>query len=199
MTRRLIMAIDCDDVLIPTTPYLVDEYNKLYNTHVTIEGSHESGSTAWGSNDKKVILKRLTDIQASKEYATLEPFDDAISVVRRLATRHELHLVTARDEEITHVTMTMLDNYLYGCFASVEHVGDGGLSKGEVCKRLGADILIDDNAKHLVSALEHGINPGSALHFGDYPWNRTKLTPKGVVRCDNWDEVEQKVGEIAKR
>ncbi len=199
MTRRLIIAIDCDDVLISTTPYLVDEYNRLYKTHVTIGGSHDSGSGAWGSEDKKVILGRLTDIQASKEYAVLQPFDDAISAVRRLAAHHELHLVTARDEAITEVTMTMLNDYLHKCFMSVEHVGDGGLSKGEVCKRLHADILIDDNVKHLTSALEHGLTLGGALHFGDYPWNRSEASPEGVVRCDNWDEVEQKVAEIAKR
>ena len=29
--ERLVIAIDCDDVLIPTTEYTVGAYNKKYN------------------------------------------------------------------------------------------------------------------------------------------------------------------------
>ena len=113
-----------------------------------------------------------------------------------MAVKHELHLITARPQSSEVITMAMLDNYLASCFQSVEHVGHDR-SKGEICAQIGADVLIDDNMKHLVSALEHGVPANGALHFGDYPWNKQENLPDGVVKCLNWKQIMNEVTKIA--
>ena len=135
--RQLVIAVDCDDVLVPSTQKIVALYNQQYGTSV--------------------------------------PFDDAIRCCRELARNHELHLVTARPGRIMHTTLAMLEKYFPGVFTEIEHVGLDG-SKGEVCQRLKADVLIDDNYKHLVSARECGVD--SLVWFGDYPW-QTQVDASG--------------------
>ena len=198
MADRLIIAIDCDDVLIATTEYIVEVYNRQYGTSVTLERSHDPKNEQWGIDDGDVLLRRFSEIQSSEEYAKLVPIQEALRAVKHLSKNHELHLVTARDGSIELITEAMLDEYLPGCFTSMEHVGRER-SKGEVCKQLRADMLIDDNLRNLQSALEHGLIPSGAVHFGDYPWNRTKVLPDGIVACKDWVEIIEKVESLAGR
>jgi 5'(3')-deoxyribonucleotidase len=195
---KLVIAIDCDDVLIASTEYLVEAYNKQYGTQVTLARAHESDNEEWNAPDSKVVLDRLSQIQMTEQYGLLQPSPEAVAAVRSLAKHHELHLITARDQSVEAVTMSMLNTYLKDCFTTIEHVGHGR-PKGEVCRQLGADILVDDNVKHLLSALECGMRPGQALHFGAYPWNDHATLPAGVVQCNDWSSVVAEVDKIAGR
>lgn len=196
MTKRLIIAVDCDDVLIETTEYIVEVYNRLHNTNVSLDKSHDPDIEQWGVSDGELLLKRFSEIQSTEEYGRLLPMPEALRVIRKFAQDHELHLVTARDGSIEAITEAMLNKHLPGCFTSMEHVGKER-SKGEVCKQLRADILIDDSIRNLLSALESGLPEGGALHFGDYAWNKIDPLPKGVKTCFDWGAVEREVDRIA--
>lgn len=196
MAKRLIIAIDCDDVLIETTEYIVDVYNQQYDTLVALDKSHDQNNEQWRVPDGTLLIQRFNEIQSTEAYARLVPMPEALRVVKQLARDHELHLVTARDGSIEAITEAMLDEYLPGCFTSMEHVGRDR-SKGEVCQQLKADILIDDSIRNLLSALEYGLPAGGALHFGEYAWNRVEPLPEGVVTCFDWEAVEREVERIA--
>ncbi len=196
MAKRLIIAIDCDDVLIETTEYIVEAYNSQFGTAVTLDRSHEPGNEQWETPDEKTLLQRFNELQSTEEYARLLPMPEALRVVKQLARDHELHLVTARDGAIEAITEAMLNEYLPGCFTSMEHVGRDR-SKGEVCQQLKADILIDDSIRNLLSVLEYGLPAGGALHFGEYAWNKVEPLPEGVVTCPDWEAVEREVERIA--
>jgi 5'(3')-deoxyribonucleotidase len=198
MPRRLVIAVDCDDVLIETTLFLVRDYNNKFNTNVNLEDAHKPNNPDWGTDDNGLILDRLSEIQNSKEYAEIKPIAEAINAIHRLVKDNELHLITARDGSVEVATMAMLDRYFSGCFISVEHVGKAR-SKGEVCRQIKADILIDDNILHLLSALDYGMPSGGALHFGNYLWNQLGDPIEGVIECHNWEAVEREVHKIAER
>lgn len=187
MSSRLIIAIDCDDVLVPSTHAIVDEYNRRYGTQVSYERSHETGNEEWGAS-RDQTKHRIHEIQLSEEYGAIEPFADAVDAVSRLAQQHELHLITARDGKLLDVTVTMIDKFFPNCFTSLEHVGFDG-TKGDVCSRLNADALIDDNLKHLQHA--QGCGVGTLLWFGGYPWNSGVDAPAGIVRSPDWDHARQ--------
>lgn len=196
MSRRLVIAIDCDDVLIETTCFLVESYNKKFGTDVTLEHAHKPNNIEWGTDDDELMLGRLSKLQQTDEYARIEPIVEVVATVGRLAKEHELHLITARDGSVEAVTMAMLNKYLAGCFTTIEHVGKTR-SKGEVCHRIGADVLIDDNIHYLMSAIENGLPLGGALHFGYYPWNQLDKPVEGVIECRDWEAVEREVLQIA--
>ena len=172
--RRLVIAVDCDDVLVPSTQKIVTLYNQQHGTNVQLDGAHMSGNQDWQAS-REDTAERIYDIQLMNEYVEMQPFDDAIRYCRELAQNHELHLVTARPGRIMHTTLAMLEGYFPSVFTEIEHIGLGG-SKGEVCQRLKADVLIDDNHKHLMSARECGVD--SLVWFGDYPW-QTQVDASG--------------------
>jgi 5'(3')-deoxyribonucleotidase len=195
--RRLVIAIDCDDVLMATTPYFVDAYNAKYGTNVKIETSHIDGEEVWGV-DREVQFQRLDELTKTKEYFNITPTAEEIAVLNELSERHSLHLVTARKPEELELTQTILNRDLPGIFTSFDFVGWTG-SKGEVCKRIGADVLIDDSVRNLVDAAEKGMPLEGLILFGNYPWNQDVpdfLT--GIQRCANWNDVRTAIHDLAK-
>lgn len=186
--KRLIIAIDCDDVLIHTTEYLVEKYNSLYGTNVKLESAYSSKNPDW-QTDRDEVFRRLHAIQLSDEYALIEPSKETVRAITELASRHELHLVTARNASVLAATERMLDSYYSGCFTSVHHIG-ADASKGDICKEIRADVMIDDNLQHLESAGESGVE--HLLWFGDYPWQKAQV-PAHVIpsKCKDWQEVQE--------
>lgn len=195
MAKKLIIAIDCDYVLVPSTEHIVRMYNEKCGTNVQLDGAHSSSNPDWQAS-REEIAERIYDIQLSDEYVDIAPWADAVDVCRELSGEHELHLVTARPGRIMAVTIGMLEKYFPGVFSEIEHVGLDG-NKGDICHRLGADVLIDDNLKHLHTAKECGVK--NLIWFGDYPWqNRDSTTvEEGVVICSTWSDVEREIERIA--
>jgi 5'(3')-deoxyribonucleotidase len=199
MAKRLVIAIDCDDVLIGASEYLVETYNRTYGTSVQLQNAYVSGNTEWQA-DRDEVLRRIYAIQMTDDYAAIEPEDGTIKAVKQLASDHELHLVTARDSTVMLVTQQMVDTYFPGCFASIEHVG-ADASKGDICARIGAKVMIDDNVGHLETASENGV--GLLIWFGKYAWQEVQKERAqsliGLRSCHNWQDVVGVVSDYARR
>lgn len=196
LPKQLVVAVDCDDVLVATTPYFVEAYNERYGTSAALEDAHSISHEIWGANPE-LVIQRMGELTMTDEYTALGPTDDEVEVLDRLSQYHALHLVTARKPEEHELTQAMVDRDLPDVFESLDFVGWSG-SKGEVCKRIGADILVDDSIRHLHDALKWGLPKGHAILFGDYPWNVVDASQlKGIVRCPTWQDVERVVGEIS--
>lgn len=191
--KKLVIAVDCDDVLVPSTKKIVDMYNQKFGTQVTYERAHSSNNPEW-QTDKDTAESRIHDIQLTKEYASTAPFDDAVEACKKLSRHHELRMLTARPEKILHITSQMVDEHFSWVFDQLEHIGMGA-GKGEYCQSMKADVIIDDNLKHLVSAKDCGVP--HLIMFGDYPWSEKDNIPDYVVQCENWAEVEKEIERIA--
>lgn len=193
--KRLVIAIDCDDVLVLTTPYFVAAYNKTYGTNGTLLDAPDVYSPVWNA-DPDTIVQRWADLMETAEYKMLEPDDQEVSILRRLAKDHELHLVTARQEAERSFTVEMLDRKLSGIFTSLEFVGWGG-SKGEVCRRIGADLLIDDSYRNLQDAMRHGMPSAGTVLFGTLPATLAYKDKADSVYCRDWGEVDAYIASLA--
>ncbi len=191
--KRLVIAIDCDDVLVSGTEHVISSYNKTYGTSVQIEHAHQSDNPEWEA-DRDEVFRRIHAIQQTDEYALIAPDQDAIRVVKELASQHELYVVSARHQEVLSVTQLMLKTYFPGYFKGIKHVG-GERSKGEVCEEIGADVMIDDNVKNLLSAQEAGVK--KLLWFGSYPWQNYEEWAEGVERCLTWEDIKREVEQFA--
>lgn len=190
--KRLVIAVDCDDVLLPSLMLIIGLYNQRYGAKVPYKSAYDPHETEWGVEPEE-IGRRIYEIQLSEGYAHAAPFADAVEVCRRLAGNHELHLVTARHKSLTELTSAMLAQYFGGVFREVALVGPRG-NKGDICRNLRADVLIDDNAAHLRTAEQCGVS--HLLWFGSYPWQAD--APGGVVRCRDWYEVEMEIERFAR-
>jgi 5'(3')-deoxyribonucleotidase len=191
--ERLVLAVDCDDVLLSSQKEILRQYNLRWNTNVLLENTYAAANEAWQA-DPATIAERIYDIQLSKDYGDMVPFPDAIEVCRRLATQHELHMVTARPDRIMPVTTVMVEQYFDGVFSKIEHIGLSG-NKGDVCHNLKASVLIDDNVHHLKTAAQCGVP--HLVWFGDYAWQSGSTEGLEIRRCRDWYEVEAEIGRIA--
>lgn len=202
--RRLVIAIDCDDVLVPTAEALVRSYNARHRTNVTLDHMYQPATLdGWGTTDEDVAIERMNEIHRSEAHATIPPYQEAIKAIRQLAKMHELHLVTGRASFLEGVTKRMLDTHFPECFQSIEHTNyivttDSQAlrrSKGEVCQAIGAQILIDDHIQHGHSVLETNVE--RVVVFGNYPWNRDAELSDRMVRCLDWSSTLKEVTRIA--
>ena len=200
--RRLTLAIDCDDVIVPTSHVILDAYNRQYATAVGYE--HFYSDLLWGASTAEEAQMRVDELLHQGITANIAPSEDAIEYIRRLHDDgHELHVVTGRHSYQEAETIRMLDRYFSGLFSSVEHTNmyaSGSSlhlrrSKGVVCAAIGADVLIDDHVHHGREVLKHGLD--EVIVFGDYPWNTTERLEQGMARCANWASTYMEVSRIA--
>lgn len=193
MAEKQVIAIDCDDVLIDATEYIVHTYNQRFGTNVSLETAHASDNNDWLA-PREEVFQRFNTIQSEESFGMIAPRADALEVVPRLAKQFRLHLVTARPDSITAVTQRMLDQFFPDCFVGISHVGPDN-SKGEVCANIGAFALVDDNIRHLATASEHGVE--QLVWFGGHPWQIEQVEAAQtlpIIKCGDWYAIEQAIG-----
>lgn len=207
MTRRLVIAIDCDDVLVPTGVSQIAFYNNKYNATVGEKEFYESATMdVWGTDDDQLAIDRVAEHTLSDDFADVPPMEDAVDAIHRLSKQHELHLVTGRPSVIEAATMRLLNRYFKDCFTSVEHTNyytyswnkdAKKRSKAEVCRSLGADLFIDDYIVHVRDVIDSGVC--EVILFGDYEWSVLGEKDKRVARCSNWKQTEEEINHFANR
>lgn len=206
--RRLVIAIDCDDVLTETAQHIINYYNSRFGTEVGFEHFYDTSDETleiWGVKSRNEAIERVAQFLHSEEHSRIAPYPEAIIAIKALAAEHELHLISGRVDALKPVTERMLQEHFSGCFESIEHTNFIAplssevvrRSKGDICKALKADVLIDDHPHHGESALTAGI--GKVILFGDYAWNQLDALPDGMVRCQDWTRALEEVSLHAAR
>lgn len=199
--RRLVITIDCDDVLVPTAYKVLDHYKDEFGHEVDPALFYIGTAQDWGLSDLKHVNRRIEQYFRSKKFhhESRTPYPEATIAIPALARHHELHLVTGRGKFMEKSTAELIDEYFPDCFASLIHTNyfkkRFRMTKGQVCKDLAADVHIDDHVEHCHSVLDAGVE--GAILFGEYPWNRTVKRRRGLARCINWDATVRKVDQIA--
>jgi 5'(3')-deoxyribonucleotidase len=191
--KRRIIAIDCDDVIVATAEPTIAHYNATYGTSLQLQDIYSRDLALWGVTDDTVAIARVEQYHHSDEYRLQPPLADAAKVIKQLGKHHELHVVTGRADHLAADTLAMLEQYLPNTFASVEFTnffGKTARSKAQVCKDIGADLLIDDHLHHAEVVAAEGIE---VFLFGEYPWNQATTLPSGVTRVRNWHDIGAKL------
>jgi uncharacterized HAD superfamily protein len=189
-----LIAVDIDDVLAFHAKAMVAYSNKVLGTNLTLEDYTEHWSQMW-QVDHEETQRRAIAYHQTDDMSYYEHHQDADEVLRKLAKKNRLIIVTARKKEVTEITEKWVNKHFDGIFEAIHHAGifdakitdkSFNATKAELCQRLGVKYLIDDQSKHCNAASELGIK---AIMFGDYPWNRNDVLQPDVTRCVSWDKV----------
>ena len=91
--NRLVIAIDCDEVIVETVGPILRHYNKQYGADLPapLEPKHYYNGTPydWGvANDPQEGARRVEAYTQSDEFAALAPEEKAVAAIRRLAAQH---------------------------------------------------------------------------------------------------------------
>lgn len=192
---RKLIAIDIDDTIADSTESL----RLLVNKHLDIELSQEAyqiKADYWGYYEHVWEVNNIAGQVTHDDFAR-EMVDDQSHVpllpsakfaIGQLAKDYDIILVTARDKSWEASTRRWLasnlgENVIDVYFTAV-HRDEREMTKGQLCRHLGAHMLIDDNVEHCQSALDEGIE---AILFGMYGWQHA--APESMVRCQDWQAV----------
>ena len=191
MKKRLIIAVDIDDVLIATSSYVVEFYNNTYGTHIGLEEMYSENLKRWGVSDRATSIARVEQYLGTEEFQCLPPLKSTLASVGRLSQKHRLHIVTGRSTIIETATRDTINKHFPDIFQSVVFTNlynQKVRNKAEVCQEICADLLIEDHLGHALPVAGAGI---TVLLFGNYPWNQTDKLPANVHRVKNWHEAEE--------
>ena len=197
MMKNRVIAIDFDDVIIDTTPYMQELYNKKFGTKMQLKDNFTGDLEAHGAPDIATIISRVEDVLNMDEMRTISPLKDTISIIKQLAEHHRLYVVTGRSPILETATTNFINEYFPDVFQSIvfaSYLRKGkSRTKSRICKKLGADLLIEDHLGHALEAAEGGTE---VLLFGDYPWNQSENLPNNITRVKNWEEVSRVLLQI---
>jgi len=182
------IAIDLDDVLALSLIDFIDFYNEKFEKKITLEDF-----TGFSLNESigmpiEKERKLLEEYDASHHYDKIKPMEGAKEAIKELSENHELVIVTSRPQKREEQTRKWLENYIEGIkevFFIRQEYGGESKTKGEVCKEIGAELLIEDNLDYAESCVDEGIR---VLLF-DYPYNQEENISPSITRVKSWKEV----------
>jgi 5'(3')-deoxyribonucleotidase len=192
-----IIAVDIDDVLAQGTESLRVEVNERLGVSLTTKHYSVPGEY-WGYYERVWEKNGLSGLISMEELnprmvedqSHIPPFKQAHEVLRKLAMRFQLVVVTARKAEWERATRYWLEVHFPHTFTNIYFAGrrTEKQTKGDLCKELGAEWLIDDNVLHAQSALDCGTK---VILFGNYGWHQKVNIHNDIIRCKDWDEVNE--------
>jgi len=190
-----VIAIDIDDVIADSTNAYRLKINEAVGVSLSAEHYAVSGEY-WGYY--KMVWERhgikervpVKELEAAMHHdqSHIPLIEGARAALNKLSAKYDLVIITARDPAWQKATEKWVRDTLGDKFINVHFAGNKhdhkSLTKGQLCREVGARWLIDDNPGHCQSALDEGIN---TILFGSYGWHVE--VPEAAIRCKGWAEV----------
>jgi 5'(3')-deoxyribonucleotidase len=193
--KKLIIAVDLDDVVVGSAQRIIDAYNEVYGTELDLSYvySEEDSKKIWHAPDETTAIKRVYKFLESDEFYQAEPTQHAIAALQKLKQKYELFAVTGRHGAMEEATRMWLKEHMPEIFTDIIFTSFYNaddmykkITKAEVCDELGASILVEDLPRHAMDVAASG---KQVLLFGDYPWNQLAKLPPNMTRVADWDDV----------
>jgi 5'(3')-deoxyribonucleotidase len=176
------IGIDFDDVLTNTNQYIIEKFNKAFDTKHDVkdfkqwEYSEQLGLTS----DQ---LKTFIDgVLKTTSLTDLVPVDTAYEAVPRIAAKHNLAVITARHGDSMPFINKWLQEYFPGNFHYMFCTNH--MDKSLVMPHVGIQLLVDDSEAQVDSCY----NVGLPAILYDRPHNRHF---DAVHRVNDWYELEE--------
>jgi len=194
----MIIAVDLDDTLADSLTSFIHFHNKNYNTSLKYKDF-----TAYTLNEimgmpKEEEAKRLEEFDNSKHFEEIKPLKEAVEAVSELAKKHKIIIITGRAESSEKKTRAWVKKNLpmiKDIFFIRKVYHETPKNKADVCKKINADILIDDNLNHVHNCNRAGVK---AILI-DYPWNRNAKLGKLIQRVKSWKEIVKFINKIEEK
>jgi FMN phosphatase YigB (HAD superfamily) len=189
--KRGVVSFDIDDVLLHFAEGLLAYHNLMYGTsHTKADLRNPKYSELWNC-EPLVARQRAQEYILSPHHNGIEVIRGAIEGTSRLSSRgFTLVGITARDTKLRDATYGVLSRYFKNCFRTIhfQHCDDINVlgTKGEVAKRIGAILHVDDLLEHATGVKEVGLE---SVIF-DQPWNQDEFGEhSSIVRVHSWDDI----------
>lgn len=184
----MIIAIDLDDVLANTLEVFIKFHNQNFGTNLKFKDFKSYALHDIIGISEKDEAKRLELFDNSEFFDEIKPIKDAQQAISALSKKNKITVITARTLHVADKTKKWLSKYFPEInqifFISSNYYGYLK-TKAEVCKEIGAGIIIEDKEKFVIECAREGIK---VLLF-DYPWNSSIKGSRQIIRVKSWKEV----------
>ena len=186
------IGIDIDDTITNSSDVFV-EYAKKYNKEKgiihTVDNTTLNQEKAFGwtkDNQKEFIEKylRLILINAKEE-------KQSSKVINKLGINNNIFIITARNNKETENVYELTEKWLKEHNFKYNELITEAKNKLEICKKYNIDLFIDDNYETCMNIFSN-----LKIPVFIYTTRYNKKTDIGnLIRVNNWNEIERKVGE----
>ncbi|KAG4190189.1 hypothetical protein ERO13_A07G017900v2 [Gossypium hirsutum] len=202
LRNKITVAVDVDEAVLGN---FVSALNKFIADRYSLKRSVSEYHVyeffkIWNCSRQEADIRVHEFFKSSYFKKGIHPIPGAQRALHRLSRFCDLSVVTSRQNVIKDHTMEWLEKYYPGLFQEMHfgnHFALHGKSrpKSEICRLLGAKILIDDNPRYAVECAQVGIRVLLFDYENSYPWCKTESIDKHplVTRVNNWEEAEQQI------
>ncbi|XP_065848933.1 uncharacterized protein [Euphorbia lathyris] len=201
LTEKAVVAVDVDEVLgnfvSALNKFIADRYSSM---HSVSEYHVYEFFKIWNCSRDEADIRVHEFFKTTYFKSGIYPLPGAQKVLDNLSRLCTLSVVTSRQNVIKDHTIDWIEKHYPGVFQEIHfgnHFALDGESKpkSEICRSLGATVLIDDNPKYALECAEVGIKVLLFDYEKSYPWCKSDSVDQHplVTRVHNWEQVEQQL------
>lgn len=181
------IGIDLDDTVMDFVPEFLREAKHLYGLEYRISDVNDYLLASLPGLNPERVTTIMQSMISNEALAKLKPVEGSVYGLNNLRNNgHAITYITNR----TPTPSTMRQARFWMEWHGIKHPIIYSKNKGQDLERIRADLLLDDNPRNIISAIEHGIK---AFVF-DRPWNTTM--PEVYKRVNGWYDFIERVREL---
>lgn len=196
---QLTVAVDIDEVLGSFLTALNTFVAEKYFLEHTVSEYHVYDFTeVWRCSRAEADMRVHSFFKSEHFDKGILPIPGAYQSLLQILSFCQLFVVTSRQNIIKEATLAWIERHFSGIFREV-HFGNHfalegeARSKSEICRCVGAQVLVDDNPVYAMDCAANGIEVLLFDYNRSYPWTKTPEGPihPSITRVHNWEEVER--------
>lgn len=191
------IAVDMDEVLAGFIDKFIEFHNYKYKSSYNKNDFFSFDFSKVLKCNEEEALQKVEEFFESDFFKQIDLIPGAIEGINKLKQKHELHLVTGRQEEIKEETLKWINNYFPNTFKTINFTNHYSklyekTTKASVCMKLGVKALIEDSLEYSKELQENEIK----VILMNVPWNQTEKLASNFVRVYNWNEILKEIEKI---
>jgi len=168
-----VIAVDIDEVLVPFLPALGRFYTRKTNIKTKFPQKYSYHYAPLFNITENESSELVREFYESSFHANLRPIKNSKEIILNLSENNTIVAVTGRQSYARDPTEKLLENIFKDCISDIiycDHFTDKSVSKGDVCKNINAQLLIDDNKQACLDCLSMSIPAINFVGSPVYPW-----------------------------
>ncbi|MCE0481837.1 hypothetical protein HAX54_039926 [Datura stramonium] len=198
---KIVVAVDVDEVLGNFVSALNEFVADRYSSYHSVSEYHVyEFFKIWKCSRDEADIRVHEFFKTSYFKTGIRPIPGARQTLQKLSRFCNLSIVTSRQNAIKDHTIEWIERHYPGLFQDI-HFGNHfalngqSIAKSDICRSLGANVLIDDNPRYAIECAEVGIKVLLFDYENSYPWSKSEsLNGHPMVKkVHNWGEVEHQL------
>lgn len=187
-----IIAVDADEIIAGFLDHFIAYYNGKFQTKVLKSQISSFKLDPLFNTSEEIFLQRIDEYYQEGEVLKIEPIKGSFEGINKLLKKgYQLEIITARPSTYRDATVEWVTKHFPKKFDQIHFAfnpynkDSEPVTKAQICKKIGARVLIDDNIDNALDCAKNGIK----VLLMDAPWNQVEDLPKGIIRVKSWKEI----------